>query len=258
MQTNKRTRRIFDKMAGVADRWEAGHRSLHSVTAKSCRQASYLTAAGTKGARADCNHKQDETESDMNLIRQYIKVAGWVLRGRPAPPPHFIKQKLLIENARRWHTPVMVETGTLHGDMIEAMKDHFEELYSIEISPEFAAKAQQRFANSAKIRIIENDSAIALQRLVPELHRPSLFWLDGHYSGGNTGKGAQVTPVLDELSTIYASDLDHVVLIDDARLFGTDKDYPSLEKLTSHIRKLRPDATISMKNDCIQITPQRR
>jgi len=164
---------------------------------------------------------------------------------------------MLIEHARRHHTPVMVETGTLHGDMVEAMKDHFEAIYSIEISPEFAKKAQQRFAGNSRIRIIENDSAIALKSLVPELNRPSLFWLDGHYSGGNTGKGEKVTPVLEELSTIFASGLDHVVLIDDARLFGTDKDYPTMEELESHVRNLSPDATINIANDCIQIVPGR-
>lgn len=186
-----------------------------------------------------------------------MKVIKWILRGRPAPPPHLIKQKTLIEHARHHHTPVMVETGTLHGDMVEAMKDHFEELYSIEISPELAKRAKQRFADIGKIRIIENDSAIALKDLVPQLRRPTLFWLDGHYSGGNTGKGEKITPVLEELSTIYASDLNHVVLIDDARLFGTDKDYPTMEELESHVRNLRPDATITKRNDCVQIIPGR-
>jgi len=194
----------------------------------------------------------------MNLIRQYMKLASWILHGRPAPPPHLIKQKTVLEHARRWHTPVLVETGTLHGDMVEAMKNHFEAIYSIEISPELAKKAQQRFAGNSKIRIIENDSAIALKSLVPELHRPSLFWLDGHYSGGNTGKGEKVTPVFEELSSIYSSGIDHVVLIDDARLFGTDKDYPTMEELESHIRDLRPDATITTANDCIRIIPGRQ
>lgn len=199
--------------------------------------------------------RQVNNGNTMNRFRQYIKVAGWILHGRPAPPPHLIKQKMLLEYARRYHTPVMVETGTLHGDMIEAMKDHFEELYSIEISPAFAKQAQQRFAGDNKVRIIENDSAIALKSLVPELRKPALFWLDGHYSGGNTGKGEKITPVMEELSTIYTSVLDHVVLIDDARLFGADEGYPAMEDLKSYVRNLRPHSTVTVKNDCIRIIP---
>ncbi len=194
----------------------------------------------------------------MNRLKQYLKIAGWLARGRKTPPPHIIKQKTILDYARRYHTPVMVETGTLFGDMIEAMKDHFEELISIEISPELAKKAQQRFAGSGKIKVIENDSAVALKSIVPELEQPALFWLDGHYSGGNTGKGEKDTPIMDELESIYQSALDHVVLIDDARLFGIDKDYPSMEQLEEFIRKRRPNAIITMKNDCIRIAPGHR
>ena len=150
----------------------------------------------------------------------------------------------------------MIETGTLFGDMVEAMKDHFDQLFSIEISHELATKAKQRFAGKDKIRIIENDSAVALKSLVPEIRHPALFWLDGHYSGGNTGKGEKDTPIMEELATIYASDLDHIVLIDDARLFGSDKDYPSVEELETYVRKLRPDVVISSENDCISIIPR--
>jgi len=194
----------------------------------------------------------------MNRLKQYLKIAGWLARGRKTPPPHIIKQKTILDYARRYHTPVMVETGTLFGDMIEGMKDHFEELISIEISPELAKKAQQRFAGSGKIKVIENDSAVALKSIVPELKQPALFWLDGHYSGGNTGKGEKDTPIMDELESIYQSALDHVVLIDDARLFGIDKDYPSMEQLEEFIRKRRPNAIITMKNDCIRIAPGHR
>lgn len=130
----------------------------------------------------------------------------------------------------------MVETGTLVGDMVEAMKNHFAQIYSIEISHELARKAQQRFANDSNVAIIESDSAVALKTLVPEIREPSLFWLDGHYSGGNTGKGEKDTPIMEELATIYSSDIAHVVLIDDARCFGSEKDYPSLDKLSSYIR----------------------
>jgi hypothetical protein len=191
----------------------------------------------------------------MNQLKQYLKVAQWFLKGKPVPPPHLIKQKAILRNANRYNTRIMVETGTLLGDMVEAMKNHFAQIYSIEISPELAQKAKRRFANDRHVQIIESDSAVALKGLLPGLHEPALFWLDGHYSGGNTGKGEKDTPIMAELATIYASDIPHVVLIDDARCFGTDKDYPSQNELASYIKTLRPSASILVKNDCIVVTP---
>lgn len=191
----------------------------------------------------------------MNTLKQYFKVLRWTLSGHPLPPPHLIKQKMILDAMRQYKPRIMVETGTLLGDMVEAMKHRFDRIYSIEISPELAHKAQQRFARDAHVEIIENDSAIALRELVPKLGEPALFWLDGHYSGGTTGKGEKETPIMEELETILSSDIAHVILVDDARCFGTEKDYPSLSGLETFVRSRRPDAQIFIKHDCIHILP---
>lgn len=191
----------------------------------------------------------------MNMLKQYLKVLRWTLSGRPFPPPHLIKQKMIVDAQKQYRPRIMVETGTLLGDMVEAMKHRFERIYSIEISPELARRAQQRFANDRHVAIIENDSAIALRGLVPQLDEPALFWLDGHYSGGDTGKGAKETPIMEELETIFASTIPHVVLVDDARCFGTEKDYPTVAELEAFVRDRRPNARIFIKHDCIHILP---
>lgn len=191
----------------------------------------------------------------MNMLEQYFKVLRWTLSGRPFPPPHLIKQKMIRDALRQYQPRIMVETGTLLGDMVEAMKHRFERIYSIEISPELARRAQQRFANDRHVTIIENDSAIALRDLVHKLEEPALFWLDGHYSGGDTGKGAKETPIMEELEAIFSSPLPHVVLVDDARCFGSEKDYPTLAELETYVRGRRPDAHMFIKHDCIHILP---
>ena len=54
-----------------------------------------------------------------------------------------------------------------------------------------------------------------------------MFWLDGHYSGKGTAKGKKETPILEELKTIFdTNDLRYVILIDDARHFGSEKRLP--------------------------------
>lgn len=192
----------------------------------------------------------------MTLLKQYIKLLQWHLKGHPFPPPHLIKQRMIRTAAEGFGTRVLVETGTLFGDMVEAMKGRFRRVYSIEISPELAHKASRRFAADANVRIIEGDSMVALKDLLPEIREPALFWLDGHYSGGITGKGEKETPITEEVDAIFATPYPHVVMIDDARCFGTEKDYPTLDALKSHILALRPGADILVENDCIRITPR--
>ncbi len=191
----------------------------------------------------------------MNTLKQYLKVLRWSLSGRPFPPPHLIKQRMILDALSQYRPRIMVETGTLLGDMVEAMKGKFARIYSIEISPELARKAQQRFAGDSRVRIIENDSAIGLRDLVPALPEPALFWLDGHYSGGNTGKGEKETPIMEEIDTILSSPLPHVVLVDDARCFGTEKDYPTLVEFKDFVHSRRPNARIFVKHDCIHVLP---
>lgn len=191
----------------------------------------------------------------MSKLGQYFKVLRWKLAGSPPPPPHLIKQRMILRNLELFRPRIMVETGTLLGDMIEAMKHRFTQLYSIEISPQLAKRAQQRFAADGHVRIIENDSAIALKELVPTLQEPALFWLDGHYSGGDTGKGVKETPIMEELDTILASGLPHVIMVDDARCFGTEKDYPDMSELEAFVRARRPGARIFTRHDCIHVLP---
>lgn len=191
----------------------------------------------------------------MSKFGQYLKVLRWALAGYPSPPPHLIKQRMILHNLKQYKPRIMVETGTLLGDMVEAMQHRFAQIYSIEISPQLAHKARQRFSGKNHITIIENDSAIALKELVPKLNGPALFWLDGHYSGGNTGKGEKETPIMEELETILSSKIPHVVMIDDARCFGTEKDYPTLPELEVFVRSTSPEAHIFVKHDCIHILP---
>ena len=89
-----------------------------------------------------------------------------------------------------------------------------------------------------------------------ELKKPALFWLDGHYSGGETARGKKDTPILEELITIFGAKEEHIILIDDARLFGSAKDYPSLKELAFFCRNKKPNIDFVVLDDCIRITPK--
>jgi hypothetical protein len=89
-----------------------------------------------------------------------------------------------------------------------------------------------------------------------KIDQPALFWLDGHYSAGVTAKGEKDTPIYEELNQILSSkDKGHVIIIDDARCFGTDPNYPSIKELIDFIKSIRINLDIVIQDDCILITP---
>jgi hypothetical protein len=150
----------------------------------------------------------------------------------------------------------MVETGTYRGDMLEAMKHDFEKLYSIELSPELHAEAKTRFKPDKNIELIFGDSGRELARILQRIDRPTLFWLDGHYSAGVTARGEKDTPIFEELrSILLAPDLGHVLIIDDARCFGTDSGYPTIDELKEFVLSRRSGLQIFVECDSIRIVP---
>jgi hypothetical protein len=180
----------------------------------------------------------------------------WERQGRPVPPPHIAKQRVLRQYAERYGLRVFVETGTFRGDMVEAMKPLFDKIYSIELSDALFAEAERRFERDAHIELIHGDSGKELGPVLRRIRQPALFWLDGHYSAGDTARGEKDTPLVEELDQILrAPDLGHVIVIDDARYFGSDPAYPTIQTVTEYVLSRRPRARIIVENDSIQITP---
>ncbi|UTF49341.1 hypothetical protein NLA06_12320 [Desulfomicrobium sp. ZS1] len=188
--------------------------------------------------------------------RRAQELEKWERSGRPIPPPHIVKQLTIRHFAEVFGTRVLIETGTYYGDMVEAMKHYFNQIYSIELSKDLYEKAKRRFADDDNIMIIHGDSGVELEKLIAKLDEPALFWLDGHYSAGVTARGVKDTPIYEELEHIFSSpQKGHVIIIDDARCFGADPAYPSINELCEFIRPNYPNAKITVENDSIRIIP---
>ena len=190
-----------------------------------------------------------------DTINHQQQLAEWEKNGRPSPPPHIVKQMAIEEYLGKFHTDILVETGTYLGDMVEAQRDHFKKIYSIELSEKLFNKALKRFKDHLHIKILHGDSSIVLNKLMNEIDKPALFWLDGHYSHGMTAKGEKECPVPEELTTILKSSLPHIILIDDARLFNGTHDYPTIEQIVEIIRSNNKQYLVEIKDDIIRLTP---
>lgn len=166
------------------------------------------------------------------------------------------KHQVLKQIKNEYSVNTLVETGTYLGDTLYALYDEFNDLYSIELSSHFYNKAKKRFKSYAKIHLIEGDSGTELHKLIPKLKAPALFWLDGHYSGGLTAKGDKECPIFEELNAIFVSPILHLIVIDDARIFTGQGDYPTIKELKQFVFGKKPAGySITVEQDSIRILP---
>jgi hypothetical protein len=194
-------------------------------------------------------------KNSVPVISPEEELRQWELKGRPVPPPHIIKQRAIAEYQSKYGNRVLVETGTYLGDMVEAQKNVFSTIYSIELSSRLYKQALKRFKGDDRIRLLQGDSGHRLSEIVNQLKEPALFWLDGHYSGGITAKGDKDCPIPEELEAIFKSSINHVILIDDARLFNGTNSYPDMDQIRNITNRNKKSYQVDIKDDIIRLTP---
>lgn len=192
-----------------------------------------------------------------DLIRRVYgrkEFMDWKKNGKIPPVPHLAKQAAVREYAKKFSAKTLIETGTYLGEMVDATKDLFEKIFSIELDGKLYMRAEKKFSKYKHIRIIKGDSGKMLEAILPETVQPCLFWLDGHYSGGITAMGDSATPIMLELKHIFGYPSDrHVILIDDARLFVGRDGYPAMEDVQKYVAKTKPGWLFEVKDDIIRI-----
>jgi hypothetical protein len=190
----------------------------------------------------------------LRRLMNRLRLVRWVLGGRAGPPPSLVKQAIVRRYARAYHVRVLVETGTYMGDMVDAVRRDFDVLYSIELSETLHAYARRRLARFPHVRLLLGDSATVLGEVLKEVTGPCLFWLDSHYSGGETARAAVETPIVAELQAIARHAVKgHVILIDDARRFDGTADYPDVGQLGQIAASLFPASNLQVAEDVIRI-----
>ena len=112
-----------------------------------------------------------------------------------------------------------IETGTYFGNTANWSSQKFEKVVTLENSTKMYKIATQKFGHIKNIKFLQGDSRLLLKKVVSDLKLPSMFWLDAHWSGGETYGEKDECPLLEELAIINESPCEHIILIDDARLF---------------------------------------
>jgi len=130
-----------------------------------------------------------------------------------------------------------IETGTLTGETINALEPFFNKLYTIEFSEKYYNIAKNKYSGN-KINFILGDSSIVFESLLQNITDKCIFFLDGHWSGGDTGHSLKDCPLIEEVTHINnLFNNDAIIIIDDFRLFGLDKSSGKLGEDWSEINK---------------------
>jgi hypothetical protein len=163
---------------------------------------------------------------------------------------------------------VFIETGTMNGDTVAAVRPYFARTVSIELSEEYQRAAAERFRDDPDVEILQGDSAALLGRLAGEVDNISaMFWLDAHWCRDDereTGGAASQCPLLAEIAALGRLNAESVLLIDDARLFlctpgrpHAFRQWPDFHDIVAALLKLSPVHRTMVVNDVIVLYPAR-
>jgi hypothetical protein len=163
----------------------------------------------------------------------------------------------------RFGIATFVETGTYLGDTAVWASDVFHSVITIERSPTLFEHAKRRYADRTNMTFLCGDAREQFARVVPQLTSPALFWLDAHWSGGETAGAEDECPLVAELEAINASGLSHFIFIDDAKLFLAPpppphqvEQWPSIDEVASLLQTPQQRRYVAVSDDIIMAVPE--
>lgn len=176
---------------------------------------------------------------------------------RMGPPTELIVKLQAAHNLRYF-----VETGTYLGQTAYWASQFFEQVVTIEFSQSLYEQAIAQYAHVPNLACRYGHTRDQLEQLVPQLEAPALFWLDAHWSGGETYGETDECPLLDEIETINQSKFEHFILIDDARLFTAPpppphqiQQWPNITAILQALNAATGDRYIVIIGDAIVAVP---
>jgi hypothetical protein len=150
---------------------------------------------------------------------------------------------------------ILIESGSYLGNGIQRFLDlGFHSIYSVELAYHYFEHCLNRFSDKKdKVHLYYGDSGDKFKDILASITGQVVFWLDGHYSEGDTAKGIENSPILRELETISKHHIkNHTILIDDVRQFGKEEfDYVTLTDVMKRILDINPSYKFTLEHGYI-------
>lgn len=145
-----------------------------------------------------------------------------------------IHEALALQLRDKYGLKVLIETGTYCGASSLWAKDNGFIVYTVEADKDRWENLTTTFRRyEDTIHFYRGDTRDMLPVILEAVKEPALIFLDAHYSQ-SVGGGI---PLMKEIEAIKKRRLHHIVMIDDARLFGEGVDWPSKEKVMQALQK---------------------
>lgn len=153
----------------------------------------------------------------------------------------------LRENSfKKYPNEYFIETGSYFGGgILLAIEAKFKNIISIELSEKYYNICKENFKQHDNVHLYLDSSEKTLKDILKDIDKPITFWLDGHYSGGDTGRGELISPLMLELEEIGNHHIkNHTILIDDLRLWKKpDVDF-DVEDIINKLKDINPSYVI--------------
>jgi hypothetical protein len=154
-------------------------------------------------------------------------------------------------------TNIFIETGTFRGGTAKWASTEFRMVHTIELSDSLYLSIKDELLSKGNIIPYHGNSRDILPEILKKYTQNIFFWLDGHYSAGDTAGKDDPCPLLQELDIILARDNNDIILIDDARLMGIDG-WPSIPDICIKVESISANKKfVQIFDDVIFIVPDK-
>lgn len=174
-----------------------------------------------------------------------------------------IPRQIVLELKELAGATHFVETGTLAGETSRWASKHFKTVHTIELSKTLYEQYSSQLKALENVKPYQGDSRDVLPKILSEIgDQKIVFWLDGHWSAGETAGQEDECPLLGELDLIRRRDGD-IIIIDDARFFLcapykplNPAKWPMISEIVKMLDTSDHQRYIQIVDDAIFVVPQ--
>ena len=176
-----------------------------------------------------------------------------------------VPREIVVKLSKLNHSNCFVETGTYEGKTSRWAASQFDSVHTIERSEIVYNKFGPALDVFPNLKRHLADSRVVLPKIITQFgNNTGIFWLDGHWSGGDTAGANDECPLLDELACLATRTSD-IILIDDARLYlcappkpHNPAQWPTVDQIIGAIPNFAQTRFLQIIDDVIFIIPKQR